>query len=68
MRFNCGPSFGERFEARHLRLQEWHWWFAWRPRRVAPGDCRWLEWIERKGTFHDYDFHGYSWSWIYRTT
>jgi hypothetical protein len=26
----------------------WHPWFAWRPVKVDSGECRWLEWIERR--------------------
>lgn len=46
MRFNCGPTFEEKWEQR----KQWHPWFAWRPVRVDSRDCRWLEWVERKGT------------------
>ena len=45
MKINCGPSYEERLAAK----KDWHRWFALIPRRVAPGDCRWLEYIERKG-------------------
>lgn len=48
MRFNCGLSWEERYQAK----QQWHRWFAWRPVRIAAGDCRWLEWVERKLTPH----------------
>ena len=44
MKFNCGPSLTERLEAR----EQWHRWFAWRPVRVGPRDCRWLEMVERR--------------------
>lgn len=46
MKFNCGMTYAEYEE----RLQRWHLWFAWHPVRVAKGDCRWLEKVERKGT------------------
>lgn len=60
MKIKCGPSWWER----HLAKQEWHRWFAWRPVRVGEGDCRWLEAVERKGTYWCYG-HG-SWDWKYR--
>lgn len=44
MKFNCGPTFAERYE----RKTNWHRWFAWHPVRIASGDCRWLEYVERK--------------------
>jgi len=27
---------------------QWHRWFAWRPVTVSPGDCRWLETVQRR--------------------
>lgn len=56
MKWDCGPDLDERYR----RLEQWHRWFAWRPVRVASHDCRWLEWIERKGTFY------FEWRWEYR--
>jgi hypothetical protein len=47
MRFNCGPSIAERM----ARKENWHKWFAWHPVRVGKGDCRWLEYVRRKGIF-----------------
>ena len=47
MKFDCGPTWRERRAA----LEVWHRHFTWWPRRVASHDCRWLEWIERKGTY-----------------
>lgn len=44
MRINCGPTRSERRKAQ----LEWHRYFAWKPTRVARGDCRWLEVIERR--------------------
>jgi hypothetical protein len=35
-------------DAHYARLQDWHPYFAFLPKWVADGDCRWLEWIERK--------------------
>ena len=44
MKFNCGPYSYTRW----LNKRLWHLWFAWRPVRVAEGDCRWLEFVERR--------------------
>ena len=49
MKINCGPSLFERIEAAEERKKDWHDFFALLPRRIAPGDCRWLETIQRKG-------------------
>lgn len=59
MRFNCGPTLMERFDAWFERRREWRPWFAWRPVRVGEVDsdgnftgdttqCVWLERIERR--------------------
>ena len=45
MRFNCGESY----ERECLRRMEWHKWFAWHPVKVGEHDCRWLEWVSRRG-------------------
>lgn len=57
MKFNCGLSkadkYWERFKSTKAwlqSLQEWHYWFAWRPVRVGKKDCRWLETVERRDT------------------
>lgn len=60
MRFDCGDGG----KARYQRLTNWHRHFALWPTRVADHDCRWLETVERKGTFHC-GYHFY-WSWEYR--
>lgn len=62
MRFNCGPSREEKI----LAKEEWHQWFAWRPVRVASGDCRWLETVERKGRYLFGMIVFSPWSWQYR--
>lgn len=49
MKINCGPSLFERIEAAEERKKDWHDFFTILPRRIAPGDCRWLETIQRKG-------------------
>lgn len=59
MRFNC-----DRFKrpSRHQRITQWHRWFAWYPVRIADGDCRWLEYVERKATYWcGWDSDGYYW-------
>lgn len=75
MKFNCGPSFAERYQAayerkldKRNRLQNWHSYFTWWPTRIGKGDCRWLEYIERKGTYHENHYYGSStwWTWEYR--
>jgi hypothetical protein len=59
MKFNCEPTVEPKMT--------WHTWFAWFPVRVGPGDCRWLEKVERRGNI-DYDSMGLSyWRYEYRT-
>ena len=48
MRFNCGPSIGEWYDARLRRQRDWHLWFAWRPVRIEDSMCVWWEYIERR--------------------
>ena len=50
---------------RYHRLVHWHPWFAWRPVWVAEHDCRWLEWIERKGAQWAGSMEKI-WCWSYR--
>lgn len=57
MKFNCGLTGRERFEAR----QKWHKWFAWYPVQIGSRDCRWLETLERRITIPRY-------LWEYRET
>ncbi len=61
MKFNCGHTKEVRVNALH----NWHRWFAWWPVRVGIKECRWLEFVERKGK---QKMHGYDmlWSWEYR--
>ena len=65
MRFNCGPSIGDRlegyFERRRGRLKKWHKYFTFMPTRIN-GTCIWLEYVERKGTCKIMD----PWVWIYK--
>lgn len=44
MKFNCGPTYAEE----RVAARKWHRVFAWSPVRIASGDCRWLEWVERR--------------------
>lgn len=46
-------------------LSSWHKWFAWHPARVEHNDCRWWEWVERKGT-QGMDSGGTHWNFKYR--
>ena len=48
MKFDCGETWEEYKE----RLSEWHSFFALIPRKVGEHDCRWLEVIERRMTYH----------------
>lgn len=58
MKFNCDSG--------KERKMTWHIWFAWFPVRVAKGDCRWLEKVERRGNI-DYDYQGQNyWRFEYR--
>lgn len=51
MKFNCGPTQDERRQAARDVFCVWHRWFAWFPVRIAHGDCRWLEFVERRAQF-----------------
>jgi hypothetical protein len=62
MKFDCGLSWEDEVH----RRQRWHPWFAWRPARVGPHDCRWLEWVERKGAPRYEPGGPTSWRWEYR--
>lgn len=48
MKFDC-DIHGIRKEARHDKLMNWHKHFAFLPCKVGPHDCRWLEFVDRKG-------------------
>ncbi len=50
MKFNCGPTRKEKREAK----EAWHKIFAFLPHRINSHDCRWFEYIERKGTIEWY--------------
>jgi hypothetical protein len=61
MRFDCGPTNEEKIKAK----EQWHRRFAWVPVCVGSHDCRWLEYVERRGELR---FTGleYYWAWEYR--
>lgn len=65
MRINCGPTRAERQVRREHRLTHWHNWFAWRPIRIGPRHCVWLETIQRKGR-ENTSYGGPSYDWDYR--
>lgn len=56
---------GETYPTWKARLENWHPYYAWLPILVGDQDTRWLEWIERKGTYHFAPYIG-PWSWEYR--
>lgn len=70
MKFDCGKrSRSQHVTSRHRALRLWHRWFAWYPVRIGQHDCRWLEFVQRKGTYKEYyDFDGYGsfWIWEYK--
>jgi hypothetical protein len=47
VKFNC-DALSDAAKAKRRAERAWHDWFAWRPVKVAHGDCRWLETIERR--------------------
>lgn len=61
MKLNCGPSWEEKVKI----LEDWHLHFAWFPVHVGPRDCRWLEWVMRKGTWK-LRYMQSCWDWEYR--
>jgi hypothetical protein len=63
MKFDCG----ETWEEKKARLSSWHRFFAWRPVYIADHDCRWLEWVERKGEYCSSWYESW-WDWEYRAT
>lgn len=61
MKFQCGKTKAEKFEAKLRREFDWHLHFAWWPIKVAQYDCRWLETVERRGYSQGYCID----SWIF---
>jgi len=49
LRIRCSFNLRIWCRARRIRKQRWHNWFAWRPVRVSPTECRWLESVMRRG-------------------
>lgn len=66
MKFNCGLTAKEQQDLDICRYSNWHNYFAWVPIRVGHKDCRWLEWIERKGRAFEAPLNGVRWNWEYR--
>jgi len=68
MKFNCGPTVGQRIEKflnnRKEKLSKWHKYFAWYPVRVSNNTCIWLGYVERKAKYYSY-FVGIE-KWEYR--
>lgn len=48
MKLFCGPTHKERQRAAEEFWLEWRPWFAWYPVRISGGECRWLEYVERR--------------------
>jgi len=61
MKFDCGPSWNEK----RLAREQWHRWFAWFPVKVGERDCRWFEFVERKGAYY-FTLYESGWDWEYR--
>lgn len=61
MKYDCGKEQDEI----DSELSDWHRVFALFPKKVAPHDCRWLEFIERKGVKVGH-WEGVYWKWEYR--
>lgn len=40
------------FSPREWKWATWRRWFAWYPVRIGKNDCRWLEYVECKGTIY----------------
>lgn len=64
MKFDCDSRRDRREakrKARKAALREWHPYFAWFPVRLAHGDCRFLETVERRfvtfSSAWDYGFY-----------
>jgi hypothetical protein len=63
MRFNCPKP--ETWAEKTARLKAWHRKFAWLPVRVGDDDCRWLEFVLRRGVRVSRYDGGY-WDWQYQ--
>ena len=61
MKFNCGRTWDEKKKY----LEDWHPHVAWWPGRVGSHDCRWLEWVLRKGRWRP-AYYLSCWKWEHR--
>lgn len=62
MKFNCGPTWEERYEA----SEKWHPKFLWWPVRIGR-DCIWLESVWRRRLLQNLKFAAiYGDLWEYR--
>jgi hypothetical protein len=68
MKLNCGPNRYQKAADERYRLSNWHKFFCLLPRRITgTNECRWLEYIERRGDYHT-SWGGSGWEWVYRVT
>lgn len=65
MKFNCGEPYHLRYAKKVQKKLDWHRKFAWWPVRVGQYDCRWLEFVERKGRIGA-SWGGVVWEYEYR--
>jgi hypothetical protein len=69
MKYNCDAR-ADRRKAKELAymafIRQWHTKFAWWPIKLAHGDCRWLETIERRRVEVNSMYYGWDWKWEYR--
>lgn len=73
MIFSCGLTSAACIRAQDERREyftQWHRHFAWWPREIGVrGDyvvCVWLQWIRRKGVYHESSYNspaGYAWEY-----
>jgi hypothetical protein len=61
MKFDCGETWPEA----KARKEKWHRFFCLFPRKIADHDCRWLEYVERRGVWCE-SWADASWDWRYR--
>lgn len=61
MKYDCGLTP----RSKRKLLSNWHKKFAWLPIQLGDNDCRWLEYIERKGMYCPNPYMSI-WLWDYR--
>ena len=61
MKFDCGLTRREKIKIK----ENWHLHFVLFPIRLGSRDCRWLEWVERRGVHCEY-IEGSYWIWEYK--